>query len=189
MCPHLLFLSFNVLVAFRSLSKSSVLVRSSIGPFRSFLYFGILLYWLPLAVGRLSCCQFAGHCWKRDELSLFVGRSFFLHACVTHFSCQRPLGVSAYFNIFLKIQFKLFIYLFIPYTVSPQKGCVSSMTLNYIWWWGSSSGDPWSVEYFIAITPRSSLFQNVGVGGMPWCNGYYVGLRLQSKLVQAPVML
>ena len=32
-----------MLVAFGSLSKSSVLVRSSIGPFRSFLYFGILL--------------------------------------------------------------------------------------------------------------------------------------------------
>ena len=41
---HLVFLSFNnVLVTFRSLSKSSVLVCSSIGPFRSFLYFGILL--------------------------------------------------------------------------------------------------------------------------------------------------
>ena len=36
-CPHLVFLSFNmVLVAFGSLSKSSVLVCSVIGPFRSF---------------------------------------------------------------------------------------------------------------------------------------------------------
>ena len=44
MYPHLLFESFNnVLVAFGSFSKSNVLVRSSIGPFRSFLYFGILL--------------------------------------------------------------------------------------------------------------------------------------------------
>ena len=32
-----------MLVAFGGLSKSSVLVRSSIGSFRSFLYFGILL--------------------------------------------------------------------------------------------------------------------------------------------------
>ena len=32
-----------MLVAFGSLSKSSVLVRSSIGPFCSFSYFGILL--------------------------------------------------------------------------------------------------------------------------------------------------
>ena len=44
MCPHLVFQSFNnVLVAFGSLSKSSILVRTSIGPFRCFLYLGILL--------------------------------------------------------------------------------------------------------------------------------------------------
>ena len=35
------------------------------------------------------------------------------------------------------------------------------MTLNYIWYWGSSSGDLVDVEYpFIAITPRSTLIQN-----------------------------
>ena len=40
---------------------------------------------------------------------------------------------------------------------SLQKGLLS-MPLNYIWWWGSISGDLWSVEYpFIAITPRSTL--------------------------------
>ena len=35
------------------------------------------------------------------------------------------------------------------------------MTLNCIWWWGSSSGDLESVEYpFIVITPISTLIQN-----------------------------
>ena len=34
------------------------------------------------------------------------------------------------------------------------------MTLNYIWWWGSNSGDLESVEYtFIAIRPRFTLTQ------------------------------
>ena len=64
------------------------------------------------------CCHFAGHCWKRMSFLLFVGRSIFLYACVAPFSCQRPLGVTAYFNNFLfLIQFNFFlIYLFIPDT-------------------------------------------------------------------------
>ena len=43
-----------MLVAFGSLSKSSVLVRSSIGPFCSFLYFGILLTQMAATSGRAS---------------------------------------------------------------------------------------------------------------------------------------
>ena len=34
------------------------------------------------------------------------------------------------------------------------------MTPNYIWWWGSSSGNIKGVEYsFIVITPISTLTQ------------------------------
>ena len=34
------------------------------------------------------------------------------------------------------------------------------MRLNCIWWWGSTSGDMWSVEYpFIAINPRFTLIR------------------------------
>ena len=43
-----------MLVAFGSLSKSSVLVRSSIGPFHSFLYFGILLTEIAATSERLA---------------------------------------------------------------------------------------------------------------------------------------
>ena len=113
----------------------SVLVQcfssSFVGPFRSFLYFGILLTetaatserlaprvalersrLLPLAAGRFRC-HFAGHRWKENELPSLAGRSLFLYVRVAPFSCQRPLGVSAYFNNFLfLIQFKRF-YLFI----------------------------------------------------------------------------
>ena len=35
---------------------------------------------------------------------------------------------------------------------------VLDMTLNFIWWWSSSSGALGKVEYsFMAITPRSTL--------------------------------
>ena len=41
---------------------------------------------------------------------------------------------------------------------TPQKRGVLSMTLNCIWWWGSSFEDLERVKYrFIAITPRSTL--------------------------------
>ena len=52
-------------------------------------------------------------------------------------------------------------------TVSPveekdlSKRNVLLMTLNCIQWWGSSSGDLGSVEYFfISITPKSMLTQS-----------------------------
>ena len=94
--------------------------------FRSLLYFGILLTERAATSERTSqrfvqrqmrgvfhqlarCCGFAGHCLKENELPPFVGRSLFLYACVVPFSCQRPLGVSAYFNNFLcLIQFYFF---------------------------------------------------------------------------------
>ena len=106
-----------MLIAFGSLSKSSVLVRSSIGPFCSFLYFGTLLTettacserlaqrgalerprGLPLAAARFRCCNSAGHCWKRMSFLLLSGRSFFFAHASPLFAYQRPLGVSAYFN-------------------------------------------------------------------------------------------
>ena len=88
--------SFNsVFVAFGSLSKSSVLVRSSIGPLRSFLYFGILLTetaatserfsptWrfrattlASLAAGRFRCNS-VGHPWQENELPPLVEGLFF----------------------------------------------------------------------------------------------------------------
>ena len=123
-----------MLVTLGSLSKSSVLVCSLIGIFRSLLYYGILLTERAATSERTSqrfvqrlmhgvfhqlarCCHFAGHCLKENELPPFVGRSLFLYACVVPFSCQRPLGVSAYFNDFLcLIQF--FFYLFIPYCLT-----------------------------------------------------------------------
>ena len=38
---------------------------------------------------------------------------------------------------------------------------MSMLTLNYIWWWGSSSGDLENMEYlFSPITPRSTLTQS-----------------------------
>ena len=59
------------------------------------------------------CCHSAGDCWKKNYLPPFVGRSLFLYACVVPFSCQRPLGVSAYFNHFLfLIQLNFFLNLF-----------------------------------------------------------------------------
>ena len=40
---------------------------------------------------------------------------------------------------------------------SRKKG-VLRIALNYIWWWGTNSGDLWRVQYrFTAITPRSTL--------------------------------
>ena len=52
---------------------------------------------------------------EREWVSSFCQEVFFIYACVVPFSCQRPLGVSAYFNNFLcLIQFIYFlIYLFI----------------------------------------------------------------------------
>ena len=111
------------------LSKSSVLVYSSIGPFRNLLYFGILLTERAATSERTSqcvvqrrtcgiyhlltrCCHFAGHCWKESEPPPLVGRSLFLYACVIPFSCQRPLGVSVYSNNFLfLIQFECFFFI------------------------------------------------------------------------------
>ena len=96
-----------MLVAFGSLSKSIVLVRSSIGPFRSFLYFDILLTetgatsertGVPLVSKVLSL---RWSLLKENELPPFVRRFLFLCACIAPFSCQRPLGVSTYFNNFL----------------------------------------------------------------------------------------
>ena len=55
--------------------------------------------------------------WKRKRLLPLLGGPLFLYACVVPFSCQRPLGVSAYFNSFLfLIQLFFFSNLFIPYT-------------------------------------------------------------------------
>ena len=52
------------------------------------------------------------------SLLLLSGGLFFLYTCVVPFSCQRPLGVSAYFdNSLFLIQFNL-IYFFIPYRFS-----------------------------------------------------------------------
>ena len=106
-----------MLVAFGCLSKSNVLVRSSIGPFRSFLYFDMLLTetgstsertcqrvvqrrtrGVPLVSKVLSL---RWSLLKESEPPPFVGGSLFLYACVAPFTCQRPLGVSAYFNNFL----------------------------------------------------------------------------------------
>ena len=122
-----------VLVAFGSLSKSSILVCSLIDPFRCLLYFGILLTERAATSERTSqrfvqrrmrgifhqlarCCHFAGHCLKENQPPPFVGRSLFSYACVIPFSCQKPLGVSAYFNNFsFLIQFNcffIFIYSF-----------------------------------------------------------------------------
>ena len=40
--------------------------------------------------------------------------------------------------------------------IPPQRG-VQSITLNRIWWWGTSFEDLGSVKYlFMAITPRST---------------------------------
>ena len=63
---------------------------------------------------------------KENELPPFVGRSLFLYACVAPFSCQKPLGVSVYFNNFLfLIQFWfLFICLFIYSLHQPGGYCV-----------------------------------------------------------------
>ena len=120
-----------VLVAFGSLSQSSVLVCSLIGPFRSLLYFGIQLTERAAMSERTSqrfvqwrmcgvfhqlarCFPFSGHYLKESEPPPLVRRSLFLYACVIPFSYQRPLGVSAYFNNFLfLIQFKFKKKLFI----------------------------------------------------------------------------
>ena len=43
------------------------------------------------------------------------------------------------------------VYLLQRCKISPKRG-VLGMTLNYIWWWGFSSGDLWTLKYpFIAI--------------------------------------
>ena len=50
---------------------------------------------------------------------------------------------------------------------------VPVMTLNSIWWWGSSSGVLRNVEYpFIAITPRSTLSRSGSTSQSPinWSN-------------------
>ena len=46
------------------------------------------------------------------------------------------------------------------------------MTLNFIWWWGSSFRVLWSVEYsFITITSRSTLIQcDYGLVGRVFAN-------------------
>ena len=50
-----------------------------------------------------------------------------------------------------------------------KKGSVLSMTLNCIWWFGSSSGALGSVEYiFISITPRPTLTGVVVLVSVPW---------------------
>ena len=51
-----------------------------------------------------------------------------------------------------------------PPTLKKREGVVLGMTLNCVWWWGSSSRDLESVEYpFIAITPRSIVTQSVRI--------------------------
>ena len=89
-----------MLVVLGSLSKSSVLVRSSIGPFRSFLYFGILLTetaatserlaqrgalerprWLHLQPEDLDVVTPPVTAERENELPPFVGDPFFfMHA-------------------------------------------------------------------------------------------------------------
>ena len=48
--------------------------------------------------------------WKESDLPLFIGRSLFFCVCVAPFSCQRPLGVSAYFDNYFNSVKNFFFY-------------------------------------------------------------------------------
>ena len=135
-----------MLVALGSLSKSSVLDRSSIGPFRSFLYFGILLIettatserlaqrgalerprWFPQAVERFRCCHPTGHSWKRMISLLLSGGPFFFTHASPLFPVRRLWEFPHILIIFFFIQFAyLFIYLFIPNKRSTIFGPISN---------------------------------------------------------------
>ena len=130
-----------MLVAFGSLSKLSVLVCSLIGPFHSLLYFAILLTKRAATSERTSqcfiqrrmrgifhqlarCCHFTTHCLKENELPPFVGKSLFLYACIAPCSCQRPLGVSEYFDNFLfLIQFFFFFFNLFIHSLHVTRTC------------------------------------------------------------------
>ena len=61
------------------------------------------------------CCHSAGRCWKRISFLLsFVGTVFFSLPMRCLYSCQRPLGVSAYFNNYFNLIW-FFFNLFISY--------------------------------------------------------------------------
>ena len=58
---------------------------------------------------------------------------------------------------------------FIPgRNIKPSQKSVLDMTVNGIWWWGSSSEDLESVEYhFVVIIPSSTLTGNGGTYSGP----------------------
>ena len=81
------------------------------------------------------------HCTKKDRIS------FRLYPLIPW---VRKRNGGKFTNSTSCCQFLLRIALF--------RIAVIDMALNYIWWWGLSSGALESVEYtFIAITPRSTL--------------------------------
>ena len=105
-----------MLVAFGSLSKSSVLVRSSIGPFRSFLYFGILLTKTIAISQKLTQRGALERLYLQSEdldvfilavtaesgcASSFCREVLFLYTCIAPFSLSEASGsFCVFYNFF-----------------------------------------------------------------------------------------